>query len=359
MWRNRPCYRLRADPSRFRDGSCQGRAGAPCPEGCEGGSAISTSDAAARIEETTIAEYLALKGEPVEFRALIRQVTFAAKRVAAELRTAGLDGMLGATGGTNVQGEKVQRLDEYANRTFVSNLLRSPSISDLVSEEMSEGLHLAHHHGGGYALLFDPIDGSSNLDVDMAVGSIFSVRRSADVLASGHNQIAAGYVLYGPSCLCVLAMPKYGVNCFVLDPSIGEFLFSAGPIQMPQEGSSYGANEGNATGWSRPVQEYVRWLRGPGKHSTRYSGALVGDFHRILLKGGVYLYPADGNHADGKLRLLYEAAPLAFIAQIAGGRAISETQDILDIVPTRIHERVPLIIGSASEIGRLVPPARR
>ena len=347
-----------ADPSLFRDGSAQGRAGGPVPEGCEGGWAISTTDAAARIEETTIAEYLALKGEPVDFRALIRQVTFAAKRVAAELRTAGLDGMLGATGATNVQGENVQRLDEYANRTFVTNLLRSPSISDLVSEEMSEGLHVAHHHSGDYALLFDPIDGSSNLDVDMAVGSIFSVRRSANVLASGRTQIAAGYVLYGPSCLCVLAMPEYGVNCFVLDPSIGEFLFSVGPIQMPQEGTTYGGNEGNAATWSRAVQEYVQWLRGPGKHSSRYSGALVGDFHRILLKGGVYLYPADANHPDGKLRLLYEAAPLAFIAEIAGGRATSETQDILDIVPTRIHQRVPLIIGSAAEVGRLVPPAR-
>lgn len=286
-------------------------------------------------------------------------MTFAAKRVAAELRTAGLDGMLGATGGTNVQGEKVQRLDDYANRTFVSNLLRSPSISDLVSEEMSEGMHLAHHNRGDYALLFDPIDGSSNLDVDMAVGSIFSVRRSTDVLASGHTQIAAGYILYGPSCLCVLAMPDYGVNCFVLDPSIGEFLFSAGPVRMPQEGSTYGCNEGNAAGWAEPVRQFVEWLRGPGQRSTRYSGALVGDFHRILLKGGVYLYPADTNHPDGKLRLLYEAAPLAFIAKIAGGRAVSESQDILDIVPTRIHQRVPLIVGSCAEVNRLLPPRGR
>ncbi len=340
----------------------------PVPEGgphrrgasCRGeGPAISTTDAAQRLEETTIPEYLALKGEPVEFRALIRQVTYAAKRVAAELRTAGLDGMLGATGGTNVQGEKVQRLDEYANMTFVTNLLRSPSISDLVSEEMSEGMHLAHHNRGDYALLFDPIDGSSNLDVDMAVGSIFSVRRSADVLAAGHSQIAAGYVLYGPSCICVLAMPKYGVNCFVLDPSIGEFLFTRGPLLMPEQGGTYGCNEGNESSWSPALRDYVRWLRGEGGHSTRYSGALVGDFHRILLQGGVYLYPADAKHPDGKLRLLYEAAPLAFIAKIAGGRGTSETMDILDIVPSKIHQRVPLVVGSRAEVDKLVPPRTR
>ncbi len=317
------------------------------------------TDAAQRVEETTIPEYLALKGEPVEFRALVRQVTYAAKRVAAELRTAGLEGMLGATGETNVQGEHVQRLDDYANRTFVNNLLRSPAISDLVSEEMPEGLHLAHQDRGGYALLFDPIDGSSNLNVDMAVGSIFSVRHASDVLAAGHTQIAAGYVLYGPACVCVLAMPQYGVNVFTLDPSIGEFMFTRGPVRMPERGTTYGCNEANEPGWSPEVREFVHWLRGPSGHSTRYSGALVGDFHRILMEGGVYLYPADARHPQGKLRLLYEGAPLAFIAKIAGGRATSESEDILDILPSQIHQRVPLVVGSNEELERFLPSSRR
>lgn len=263
--------------------------------------------------------------------------------------------MLGGTGSTNVQGEAVQRLDEYANQTFVSNLLRSPAISDLVSEEMAEGMHLAQHSRGEYALLFDPIDGSSNLDANLAVGSIFSVRAPRDVLRSGRAQIAAGYMMYGPATLCVLAMPKHGVNVFTYEPTIGEFMFTRGPLRMPQVGRAYGANEANESGWTPQVREYVSWLRGPGKHSTRYSGALIGDFHRILIGGGVYLYPGDAKNREGKLRLLYEACPLALIADCAGGRAVSEEQEILDIVPTKIHQRVPLIIGSRDEVDRFLP----
>jgi fructose-1,6-bisphosphatase I len=322
------------------------------------GPAIPAVSASSVDTDTTLPEYLALKGEPVEFRALIRQVTFAAKKVAAELRVAGIEGMLGATGEVNVQGETVQRLDEYANAVFVNNLLRSPAISDLVSEEIPEEMHLARHHRGEYALLFDPIDGSSNLDVNLTIGSIFSVRRPSDVLGPGHAQIAAGYVMYGPATVCVLAMRRHGVNFFTYDPTIGEFMFTRGPVQMPAEGSSYGVNEANEPGWSPRVREFVGWLRGPGKHATRYSGALVGDFHRILVKGGVYLYPADAKNKHGKLRLLYEAAPLAFIAEIAGGRAVSEDANILDVVPTTIHERVPLILGSRAEIDRFLPPVR-
>lgn len=306
-------------------------------------------------QETTLPEYLALAGEPVEFRALIRQITYAAKWVAAELRVAGLHGMLGGTGETNVQGEAVQRLDEFANQTFVDNLLRSPAISDLVSEEMAEGMHIAQHSRGEYALLFDPVDGSSNLDANLAVGSIFSVRAPRDVLRSGRAQIAAGYVMYGPATICVLAVPKFGANLFTYEPRIGEFMFTRGPLTMPSSGGSYGVNEANESGWNPQVREFVSWLRGPAKHSTRYSGALVGDFHRILIGGGVYLYPGDVQHREGKLRLLYEACPLAFIAECAGGRAVSEECDILDIVPTQIHQRTPLIIGSRDEVGRFLP----
>jgi fructose-1,6-bisphosphatase I len=307
--------------------------------------------------DTTLPEFLALAGEPVDFRALIRQVTFAAKRVAAELRVAGLQGMLGSTGRTNVQGETVQRLDEYANMMFVQNLLRSPAVSDLVSEELAEGVHMARHKGE-YALLVDPIDGSSNIDVNLTIGSIFSVRRPGDVLKDGRCQIAAGYIAYGPATVCVLAMRQHGVHFFTLDPSIGEFLWTRGPVTMPARGRSYGANEANAPDWKPRVREFVDWLRAT-RHSTRYSGALVGDFHRIMIDGGVYLYPADSRNPQGKLRLLYEAAPLAFIADCAGGRAVSEDQDILDIVPTEIHQRTPLIIGSREEIDRFLPPRAR
>ena len=304
--------------------------------------------------ETTLPEYLALAGKPVEFRALIRQVQFAAKRVAAELRVAGLRGMLGSAGTTNVQGETQQRLDKYANAMFVDNLLRSPAVSDLVSEEMPEGLHLARHKGE-YALLFDPIDGSSNLDVNLSIGSIFSVRRPSDVLANGRCQIAAGYMLYGPATICVLALHDLGVHFFTLDPSIGEFLYTRGPVTMPEEGSSWGANEVRRGTWPKPVAEFADWLKGPGGYSTRYSGALVADFHRILCNGGVDMYPSDAKYSEGKLRLLYEAAPLAFIADCAGGRAVSEHEDILDIHPAAIHQRTPFIIGSSKEINRFLP----
>ena len=307
--------------------------------------------------DTTLPEFLALAGEPVEFRALIRQVSFAARRVAAELRVAGLKGMLGSTGHTNVQGEAVQQLDQYANQMFVQNLLRVPAVSDLVSEEMEENLHLARHKGE-YALLFDPIDGSSNLDVNLTIGSIFSVRRPGDVLAPGHCQIAAGYIAYGPATVCVLAMRQHGVHFFTLDPSIGEFIWTHGPVTMPQRGKTYGANEANMEDWTPRVRDFLDWLRGGSRHSTRYSGALVGDFHRIVVDGGVYLYPGDSKHPQGKLRLLYEAAPLAYIADCAGGRAVSEEENILQIVPTSIHQRTPLIIGSHEEIDRFLPPNR-
>jgi fructose-1,6-bisphosphatase I len=305
--------------------------------------------------DTTLPEFLALAGEPVEFRALIRQVAFAAKRVAAALRVAGLQGMLGSTGHTNVQGETVQRLDRYANEMFVQNLLRVPAVSDLVSEEMDEGLHLARHKGE-YALLFDPIDGSSNLDVNLTIGSIFAVRRPGDVLAPGRCQIAAGYIAYGPATICVLAMRQHGVHFFTLDPGIGEFLWTRGPVMMPERGGTYGANEAHSEDWSPHVRSFVQWLRDETRHSTRYSGALVGDFHRIVVDGGVYLYPGDHKNPRGKLRLLYEAAPLAFIADCAGGRAVSEEGDILELVPEAIHQRTPLIIGSRMEIDRFLPP---
>lgn len=304
--------------------------------------------------ETTLPEYLALMGQPVDFRALMRQVAFAAKRVAAELRVAGLRGMLGSTGQVNVQGETVQQLDSYANATFVNNLLRSPVVSDLVSEEMPEGLHLARHKRE-YALLFDPIDGSSNLDVNLSIGSIFSVRSSDDVLTTGRCQLAAGYVMYGPATLFVLAMRELGVHFFTLDPTIGEFLYWRGPVTMPEKGSSWGANEAHSASWSRRVSNFVSWLKDATPHSTRYSGALVADFHRILCNGGVYMYPSDSTYPNGKLRLLYEAAPLAFIADCAGGRAVSEEQDILEIQPEAIHERTPFIIGSRTEIEHFLP----
>jgi fructose-1,6-bisphosphatase I len=242
---------------------------------------------------------------------------------------------------------------------FVNNLLRNPAISDLVSEEIRDEMHMARHNTGEYALFFDPIDGSSNLDVNLSIGSIFSVRRTQHVRGDGRTQIAAGYVMYGPATVCVLAMPRHGVNLFTYDPSIGEFLYTRGPLRMPEEGSSYGANEANYRSWSPRVQAFVEWLRGAAGHSTRYSGALVADFHRILVKGGVYLYPSDDRNRNGKLRLLYEAAPLAFIAEIAGGRAVSEDSDILTIVPREIHQRVPLILGSATEIDHFLPRGGR
>jgi fructose-1,6-bisphosphatase I len=305
-----------------------------------------------------------------EFSEILTRIVLAAKIVSREVNQAGLlDDILGATGDTNVQGEAVQKLDAYANRQFIDALARDCYISVIASEENEDLIHAdepSRHRPGRYALALDPLDGSSNIDVNVSIGTIFSIHRrvsqgerggAADVLQAGAKQLAAGYVIYGSSTMLVYTVGR-GVHGFTLDPTVGEFFLSHYRIQMPSRGAIYSVNEGNFPYWSKPTQEWVKALKGQsnpsGKpHSLRYIGSLVADIHRTLLKGGIFAYPLDHKNPakpQGKLRLLYEAAPMAMIAENAGGAATDGDRRILEIEPEAIHQRVPLFVGSREDV---------
>ncbi len=295
-----------------------------------------------------------------DLSAIMNRLALAGKLVARRLSRAGLmAGALGFTGETNVQGEAVKRMDEFANDVFISAFKQSGLVCRLASEEMEEVYHIPENCPvGRYTLLYDPIDGSSNVDINLNVGSIFSIRQQEgedlngkgdDLLQNGDKQIAAGYILYGPSTVLVYSI-GHGVHSFILDPSLGEFILSEENIQIPEHGLVYSVNEGNFWQWDEAIRDYDRYVHRNENYSARYSGALVGDFHRILLQGGVFLYPGTAKNPDGKLRLLYESAPLAYLAEQAGGLATTGTQRILDVVPDKIHARTPLVIGSKEDV---------
>ncbi len=295
-------------------------------------------------------------GNAQELSAIMSRIALAGKLIARRLSQAGLmAGVLGFTGETNVQGEEVKQMDTYANDVFITVFRQSGLICRMASEEMAEPYTIEENCSlSRYTLLFDPIDGSSNLDVNLNVGSIFAIRVQegddpADWLQDGHRQIAAGYILYGHSTTLVYSIGT-GVHSFVLDPSLGEFILASENIKIPSQGSVYSVNEGNYWQWPEAYRDYIKYVhRHPG-YTARYSGALVGDMHRILLQGGVFLYPGTVKKPNGKLRLLYECAPLAFLIEQAGGRASDGTRSILDLVPTEIHSRTPLIIGSTENV---------
>jgi fructose-1,6-bisphosphatase I len=302
-----------------------------------------------------------------DFSGLLQQIMLAGKLISREVNKAGLAEILGLTGDENVQGEEVRKLDVYANEVLIKALDHCGHLCIMASEENEEPIEIPERfHCGKYVVAFDPLDGSSNIDANVNIGTIFSIHRKVshgergeltDLLQPGHRQVAAGYIIYGPSTMLVYSTGS-GVHGFTLDPSIGEFLLSHPNIQMPKSGQYYSCNEGNALYWSEPTRKYIEYLKGTdnrrGKpYSTRYIGSLVADFHRTLLYGGIFLYPADykdPKKPKGKLRLLYEAAPLAFLAEQAGGRATTGTERMLDIVPSNLHERVPLIIGSHDDV---------
>ena len=266
--------------------------------------------------------------------------------------------MLGSAGETNVQGETQQKLDVYANQALLHCLGVRDSVAALVSEENEEPTVFDRApETGEYIIIFDPLDGSSNIDVNVNLGTIFSILRrppgvgrdvSAAILQTGSKQIAAGYVLYGPSTMLVYTTGE-GVFGFTLDPSIGAFVLSHDKVQMPPQGKIYSVNEANSESFPETYRDYFGTLRKKA-YSSRYIGSLVADFHRTLLKGGIFLYPPTASYPGGKLRLLYEANPLAFIAEQAGGAAIDGKGRILDIKPKDIHQRTPLIIGSKQEV---------
>jgi fructose-1,6-bisphosphatase I len=313
------------------------------------------------VQQHILDEERLYPGATGDFTALLTSLTLAAKIISREVNQAGLVRILGDTGEINVHGEAVQKLDEFAQQTIYSAMGHSGHLCVMASEE-SEGIIPIPDGGkrGRYVLMFDPLDGSSNIDVNASIGTIFSIHRKItthaldgneeDCLQCGTEQLASGYFIYGSSTMMVYTT-GHGVNGFTLDPSLGEFLLSHENIRIPKRGKIYSINEGNINQWDEGTRRYVAHVKQENKaegrpYSLRYIGSLVADFHRNLLKGGIFLYPGP----KGKLRLLYEASPLAMVVEQAGGTASTGTQRILDVVPTSLHQRVPLIIGSTDDV---------
>ncbi|WP_446010146.1 class 1 fructose-bisphosphatase [Candidatus Electrothrix sp.] len=304
-----------------------------------------------------------------ELTGLLNELIVAAKIISAEVNMAGLAGILGQSGKTNVQGEEVQKLDDFANRTLKRRMEQCGYICIMGSEEDDGVIPVLDGYEGKYTLAFDPLDGSSNIDVNVSIGTIFSVHRRksegkqgnmSDLLQKGSEQVAAGYIIYGSSTVLVYTTGHGdGVHGFTLDPSVGEFFLSHPDIKIPEQAKYYSINEAYSRYWYDETRDYIKKLKemdeqGERSYSLRYIGSLVSDFHRNLIKGGVFLYPRDKKSTDkpdGKLRLLYEAAPLAMVAEEAGGLAITDDgRRILDIEPKDLHQRVPLVIGSRDEV---------
>jgi fructose-1,6-bisphosphatase I len=299
-----------------------------------------------------------------ELTSLLLHIMMAAKIISRETRKAALINILGLTGKINVQGEEVQKLDEYADDVIIRNLRYAGHLCVMASEEHEDIIRIPERYAvGNYALTFDPLDGSSNIDANVGIGTIFSIQRRvtegpagalADVLQRGRNQVCAGYIIYGPSTIMVYTT-GHGVHGFTLDPSVGEFLLSLPEIRIPEEGKIYSVNEGNYYRWDKPTRALIEALKSGknyrGKpYTSRYVGSLVADFHRNLLYGGIFLYPADSKSPNGKLRLLPEANPLAFVVEHAGGLATTGTERIIDLQPKELHQRVPLVIGSRKDV---------
>lgn len=299
-----------------------------------------------------------------ELSRLLNDIAIAAKVVSKDVRRAGLtENILGAEGNTNVQGEEQQKLDVIADERFISMFQAGGEVCGVASEENEDFMPFKTEFSkkGKYVVLFDPLDGSSNIDVNVSIGTIFSVYRRKsevgteatldDMLQPGDQQIAAGYVLYGSSTMLVYTTGK-GVNGFTLEPSIGEFCLSHPNMQMPEDGRIYAMNEGNINICEEGIRQYIetfcqQTLEGHSRpYSGRYIGSLVADFHRNLIKGGIYIYPDTTTDPEGKLRLLYECNPLAFIAEQAGGLATTGRERVMSIQPESLHQRIPYFVGS-------------
>ncbi|TNE71455.1 MAG: class 1 fructose-bisphosphatase [Bacteroidetes bacterium] len=299
-----------------------------------------------------------------ELSRLLSDIAIASKIVSKDVRRAGLlENFLGAQGNTNVQGEEQQKLDVIADRQFINMFRTGGEVCGIASEENDDYMAFDNETSkkGKYVVLFDPLDGSSNIDVNVSIGTIFSIYRRKseagtlanldDMLQKGTDQVAAGYVLYGSSTMLVYTTGK-GVNGFTLDPYIGEFCLSHPNMQMPESGRIYAMNEGNINICEEGIKEYIQTycqqtLEGHNRpYSGRYIGSLVADFHRNLIKGGIYIYPDTITDPEGKLRLLYECNPLAFIAEQAGGLATTGRKRVMEIEPERLHQRIPFFVGS-------------
>jgi fructose-1,6-bisphosphatase I len=314
------------------------------------------------LEEFRKQELRSLPNATGELSNLLRDIALAAKRVNVEVNKAGLVDILGETGSVNIQGESVQRLDEFANAEFMAVLQRGVSCAGIASEELDDLVAFNEElcNQSKYVVVIDPLDGSSNIDVNISIGTIFGVYRRIsekgspctvkDFLQKGELQVAAGYIIYGSSTMLVYATRR-GVNGFTLDPSIGEFTLSHPDIHCPEQGKIYSVNHGNFFAYNEKVQKYIdacqrKTKESGGPYSQRYTGSMVADLHRNMLKGGIFMYPGTKANPEGKLRLVYECNPFAFILEVAGGAATNGQQKILQITPLSLHQRIPFFAGS-------------
>jgi fructose-1,6-bisphosphatase I len=314
------------------------------------------------LEEFRKQELRFLPNATGELSNLLRDIALAAKRVNVEVNKAGLEDILGETGKTNVQGEGVKKLDDLANAEFMAVLQRGISCAGIASEELDDFACFDEDlcNQSKYVVVLDPLDGSSNIDVNISIGTIFGVYRRItekghpckreDFLQKGENLIAAGYIIYGSSTMLVYATRR-GVNGFTLDPTIGEFTISHPDIKCPLTGNIYSVNHGNYFGYNEKVKKFIEQCQHKSKsdggpYTQRYTGSMVADLHRNLLKGGIFLYPSTPEHVCGKLRVVYECNPFAFILEMAGGKATDGSRNILEIQPETLHQRTPFFAGS-------------
>lgn len=314
------------------------------------------------LDEFTLQQLRMFPNATGELSNLLRDIGLAAKRINVEVNKAGLVDILGDAGTVNVQGEDVKKLDVYANEQFMGVLRHGISCAGIGSEELDDSVVFDDDisNNSKYVCLFDPLDGSGNIDVNVSIGTIFGVYRrksdkgrpctKEDFLQPGRNQVAAGYIVYGSSTMLVYATRR-GVNGFTLDPSIGEFTLSHPNIKCPESGKIYSVNHGNFFLYDDRVKAYIdacqkKTKDSGGPYTQRYIGSMVSDVHRNLIKGGIFLYPGTVTRPGGKLRLLYECNPFAFIMEVAGGKATDGRQRILDVQPTELHQRSPFFVGS-------------
>ena len=300
-----------------------------------------------------------------ELSKLLHDLSLAVKVISLEVNKAGLVDILGFTGDNNVHGEQVKKLDVFAHDMMVKAMDHGGHLCVMASEEEEDIIHIPPMFKiGKYVLLFDPLDGSSNIDANVSVGTIFSIYRRKspdgkagtmeDCLQPGHQQVAAGYIVYGSSTMLVYTA-GHGVHGFTLDPAFGEFLLSHRDMQIPKKSRIYSINEGNYLYWHPGLKKYIKYLQEEDTetgrpYSSRYIGSMVADIHRNLLYGGIFMYPADSRNPNGKLRLMYECNPMAFIIEQAGGRATDGKRRILEIQPEKLHQRIPIFIGSEDDV---------
>jgi fructose-1,6-bisphosphatase I len=315
------------------------------------------------FEQHVLQEQKRFPDATAEFTWLVSGITLATRMIESQVRRAGLAGLLGSHGVVNAQGEVQQKLDVYANEALIDCLSLRESIGIIASEENEEPIALRYESPEAkYAIVFDPLDGSSNIDVAVTIGTTFAIFRRPDgeragdplqwVLQPGRKQLAAGYVVYGSSTVLVYSA-GYGVHGFTLDPAVGSYILTHQDIRMPERGSYYSINEAYCDRWPEHYSRYLNCLKsgvGGRRYSSRFVGSMVADFHRTLLRGGVFIYPPNTEYPEGRLRLLYEANPVAFLAEQAGGAASDGARPVLDVQPTDIHQRTPLVVGGRAEM---------